>query len=326
MRVWNTVEAIRDASAREWASRALTRVTETLGRKSGRGRGRFCRYPRPLQAAHPAGGGDTTLKPYPLPLKLPPFPTTAKPTVSDADRIFAQPLPQVPDFVFNEAVVRVFPDMIKRSVPGYPAIVENLGVIAARFAQPNTRLYDLGASLGAVTQALRRHVTVPGCQVVAVDNSEAMVSRCREYLDAQGSMFQELLPVQVLEADILELTLQPASVVALNFTLQFVAPEQRQGLLERIRQSLVPGGALLLSEKLRFENPADHDLLTDLHVAFKRANGYSELEIAQKRSAIENVMKPDSFEEHRTRLLAAGFSRVVPWFQCINFASMIALP
>ncbi|MFF7708467.1 carboxy-S-adenosyl-L-methionine synthase CmoA [Pseudomonas sp. NPDC007930] len=246
--------------------------------------------------------------------------------MSDSDRIFAQPLAQVPDFVFNEAVARVFPDMIKRSVPGYPTIVENLGVLAARFAQPHTVLYDLGASLGAVTQALRRHVSSEGCRVIAVDNSAAMASRCAEYLSAQDAMFQELLPVQVREADILQLAFEPASVVALNFTLQFIPPEQRVTLLARIRQALVPGGALLLSEKLRFEDPADQALLTDLHLAFKRANGYSELEIAQKRSAIEHVMKPDSLEEHRTRLLAAGFSRVVPWFQCINFASFIALP
>ncbi|UFH48200.1 carboxy-S-adenosyl-L-methionine synthase CmoA [Pseudomonas sp. KNUC1026] len=244
----------------------------------------------------------------------------------DSDRLFAQPLAQVPDFVFNEDVVRVFPDMIKRSVPGYPAIVENLGVLAGQFAKPRTALYDLGASLGAVTQALRRHVTTEGCHVVAVDNSAAMVSRCSEYLKAQDAMFQELLPVQVIEADILQLNWQPASVVALNFTLQFIAPEQRLALLKAIRQALVPGGALLLSEKLRFAEGADQALLNDLHLAFKRANGYSELEIAQKRSAIENVMKPDSAEEHRERLLAAGFSRVVPWFQCINFASFIALP
>jgi tRNA (cmo5U34)-methyltransferase len=244
----------------------------------------------------------------------------------EPDRLFAQPLSQVPDFAFNEDVVRVFPDMIKRSVPGYPTIVENLGVLAAQFAQPDTALYDLGSSLGAVTQALRRHVRSDGCRVIAVDNSQAMVERCREYLNAQDSMYQELLPVQVVEGDILALEFKPASVVALNFTLQFIAPAQRLELLTRIRQALVPGGALILSEKLRFNDPAEQQLLGDLHIAFKRANGYSDLEIAQKRSAIENVMKPDSLEENRERLLAAGFSRVVPWFQCLNFASMIALP
>ncbi|MCF7203307.1 carboxy-S-adenosyl-L-methionine synthase CmoA [Pseudomonas oligotrophica] len=242
------------------------------------------------------------------------------------DRIYATPQARVADFVFNEDVARVFPDMIKRSVPGYPTIVENIGVLAAQFAQPDTRLYDLGCSLGAVSQALRRHVRTQGCRVVAVDNSPAMVERCREYLHAQDSMFQELLPAEVIEADILALEFQPSSLVALNFTLQFIPPEQRSALLGRIRQALLPGGALILSEKLRFEDEDEQQLLTSLHVAFKRANGYSELEIAQKRSAIENVMKPDSLATHRQRLLDAGFSSVVPWFQCLNFASLIALP
>jgi len=244
----------------------------------------------------------------------------------EPDRLFATPLAQPQDFVFNEDVVRVFPDMIKRSVPGYPTIVENIGVLAAQFAQPNTCLYDLGCSLGAVTQALRRHVKTDNCQVIAVDNSAAMVERCREYLHGQDSMFQELLPVEVIEADVLALDFRPASLVALNFTLQFIPPERRPALLHAIRHALVPGGALILSEKLRFEDEQEHDLLTNLHIAFKRANGYSELEIAQKRSAIENVMKPDNLETHRQRLLDAGFSKVVPWFQCLNFASLIALP
>lgn len=242
------------------------------------------------------------------------------------DRLYATPQPQVSDFAFNEDVVRVFPDMIKRSVPGYPTIVENLGVLAAQFAQPSSALYDLGCSLGAVTQAMRRHVKSDGCRVIGVDNSAAMVARCHEYLHAQDSMFQELLPYELIEGDILALDFQPASVVALNFTLQFIEPERRLELLTRIRQSLLPGGALILSEKLRFEDEAEQALLTDLHIAFKRANGYSELEIAQKRSALENVMKPDSLQQHRERLLAAGFRQVTPWFQCLNFASLVALP
>lgn len=242
------------------------------------------------------------------------------------DRIYATPQPQVSDFAFNEDVVRVFPDMIKRSVPGYPTIVENLGVLAAQFAQPGSALYDLGCSLGAVTQAMRRHVKSEGCRVIGVDNSAAMVTRCHEYLHAQDSMFQELLPYELIEGDILALDFQPASVVALNFTLQFIEPERRLELLTRIRQSLLPGGALILSEKLRFEDEAEQALLTDLHITFKRANGYSELEIAQKRSALENVMKPDSLQQHRERLLAAGFRQVTPWFQCLNFASLVALP
>ncbi len=164
------------------------------------------------------------------------------------DRLFARPLPHVPDFAFNEDVARVFPDMIKRSVPGYPAIVENIGVLASQFAQPDSCLYDLGCSLGAVSQALRRHIRTERCRVIAVDRSEAMTRRCREYLNTQDSLFQELLPAETITADILELALQPASLIALNFTLQFIAPEQRGNLLKRIHQALLPGGALILSE------------------------------------------------------------------------------
>lgn len=246
--------------------------------------------------------------------------------MSARDTLFDHPLSQVPDFTFNEDVARVFPDMIKRSVPGYPTIVENSGVLAAHFAQPNSLIYDLGCSLGAVTQAMRRHVRQPGCQIVAVDNSSAMVERCREYLLAQDAMYQELLPAKVQQADILDLQLEPCSVVALNFTLQFIAPARRLELLHNIRQAMLPGGALILSEKLRFADTQEQALLNDLHLDFKRANGYSELEIAQKRRAIEKVMLPDSLDEHRQRLQQAGFSQVHLWFQCLNFASLIALP
>jgi tRNA (cmo5U34)-methyltransferase len=246
--------------------------------------------------------------------------------MSESDRLFARPQEKIADFVFNEDVARVFPDMIKRSVPGYPTIVENLGVIAAKFAQPNTVLYDLGCSLGAVSQSLRRHVQTEPTRVIAVDNSKAMVERCREYMSSQSAMYEQLLPIEVLEADILSLDLQPTSVVALNFTLQFIEPEKRLGVLQKIHEALHARGVLLLSEKIRFKSPIQQELLNNLHIAFKRANGYSEMEIAQKRSALENVMLIDSIEAHKARLQEAGFSSVTPWFQCLNFVSFVALP
>lgn len=246
--------------------------------------------------------------------------------MKETDNIFATPLEKVPDFIFNEDVVNVFPDMIKRSVPGYPTIVENIGVIAAQYAQPNSIIYDLGCSLGAVTQALRRHIKQPNCQILAIDNSAPMVKRCQEYLIAQDAMYQELVPTQVIESDILNMTWKRASVVTMNFTLQFIKPEQRLDILTTIRQHLDPQGALLLSEKLRFNDEKEQQILNNLHLAFKRANGYSELEIAQKRTAIENVMKIDTLAIHQERLLNAGFRKTILWFQCLNFASLIALP
>ena len=244
--------------------------------------------------------------------------------MSDVDKLFAAPLPQVSDFVFDHDVARVFPDMIKRSIPGYPTIVENIGVIAAHYAQTDSRIYDLGCSLGASTQSMRRHLRQEGCRIIAVDNAAAMVERCREYLSAQDAMIEELVPASVIHADILALPLEPCSVVVLNFTLQFIPPPHRLQLLSRIRQALLPGGILILSEKFRFEDAGQQDRLEEVHFAFKRANGYSDLEIAQKRSAIENVMLLDTQQAHLERLHEAGFSQAYPWFQCFNFGSIVA--
>jgi len=246
------------------------------------------------------------------------------PIVTDQpDRLFAKPLNPVPDFAFNQDVARVFSDMIRRSVPGYPLLVEQIGLLAARFTKPNSLLYDLGCSLGAVTSELRK-IKVSDARVIAVDNSAAMLERCRANL-AFTAQDNSLLPVELIQADIVQLKLQPASVIVMNFTLQFIPPDKRLDLLTRIRQSLVPGGVLILSEKLRFTDKNTQQLLTELHLDFKRQGGYSELEIAQKRDALENVMQPDSLQTHQNRLIEAGFSQVLPWFQCLNFGSLLAL-
>ncbi|WP_417681357.1 carboxy-S-adenosyl-L-methionine synthase CmoA [Pseudidiomarina aquimaris] len=241
---------------------------------------------------------------------------------SKPDAIFAEPLTQVSDFAFDQRVVEVFPDMINRSVPGYQSILQGIHQLTRRFTQPDSRLYDLGCSLGAATLAMRQGAQgVKGINMVAVDNSEAMVERCRLHLEG----YRSEIPVEVQCEDIRDTQITDASVVTMNFTLQFVPPEQRQGVLQTIYDGLKPGGVLLLSEKFKSENAAMDDVLVDLHHEFKRANGYSELEISQKRAAIENVMRIDSLEAHKQRLEEVGFSAVQVWFQCYNFAALLAV-
>ena len=124
--------------------------------------------------------------------------------------------------------------------------------------------------------------------------------------------------------DVLETRIDDASVAVLNFTLQFIDPDQRQELLCRIAGGLLPGGILVISEKISFPDPEELSLQAEWHHDFKRAQGYSELEIARKRDALENVMRPESLEQHRQRLEQAGFSRVYRWYQGFNFVSMVA--
>ncbi|MGX9418348.1 carboxy-S-adenosyl-L-methionine synthase CmoA [Vibrio sp. RC27] len=237
------------------------------------------------------------------------------------DTIYSAPINKMGDFTFDERVAEVFPDMIQRSVPGYSNIISAIGMLSERFVTPDSQLYDLGCSLGAATLSMRRHINKPGCKIIGVDNSHAMVERCKLHVQA----YRSDTPVEIIEADILDVEINNASVVVLNFTLQFLSPEDRLHLLKKIYQGLNPGGILILSEKYVFSDSQTNNLLIDLHHDFKRANGYSELEISQKRSAIENVMLPDSIEDHKQRFADIGFSSYEVWFQCFNFGSMFAI-
>lgn len=239
----------------------------------------------------------------------------------DRDRIYASPRDMIIDFRFDEDVAAVFPDMIRRSVPGYDALVPLLGLFAAQHARAGTRVYDLGCSLGAATLIMRQYINVPDCSIIAVDSAEAMIAKCRKHIGSHESG----APVTLECADIRDIEISNASLVVVNFTLQFIEPSQRQDLIERIFAGMVDGGALVIADKIIFDDPAQQSFEENLHLAFKRANGYSELEISQKRTALEKVLVPDTMETHLARAREAGFSRAYPWFQCFNFAALCAI-
>lgn len=235
------------------------------------------------------------------------------------DKIYATPHDMIVDFAFDDAVVKVFPDMIRRSVPGYTEIITLLGLLAEQYAQPGSRCYDLGCSLGAATLSMRQRIP-SDCTIVAVDNSRSMIDRCAAHIQDDGKA-----QVELHCQDIQDIEIADASVVVLNFTLQFIAVGERLSLLQNIYAGLRPGGILVLSEKLNFEDVGEQQMQESMQLAFKRANGYSELEISQKRSALEKVLLPDSFAGHQRRLQEAGFSQVYQWFQAFNFASLLAI-
>lgn len=242
------------------------------------------------------------------------------------DRIYALPQQHVGNFAFDEQVVDVFPDMIARSVPGYASILSMIEQLTTRFAQPHTHIYDLGCSLGAATLLMSRQADAT-CTIHAVDSSSAMINRLTAKLNETPTKAAPAARclVQVHLADVREFPMCNASFVVLNLTLQFVPAADREDLLRSVYLALNPGGALLLSEKICFDEPAQQSLLTELHHDFKRAHGYSDLEIAQKRTAIENRLIPETLDTHKQRLRQVGFEVVAPWFQCFNFVSILAI-
>ena len=239
------------------------------------------------------------------------------------DRIFKSEDGSEP-FRFNEAVARVFPDMLRRSIPGYAASIEAIGSLAARYVRPGTTCYDLGCSLGAATLAMRHGIDEPCCRVVAADSSPAMIERCKELIAEDDRLNGPETQVDVVESDIRDMTFTNASMIVLNYTLQFLDLADRDALLRRIHEGLNEGGILVLSEKVVDEDPQLEQLLVDLHHEHKRRHHYSALEVARKRAALENVLVPESVAAHRARLQRAGFARSAVWLRYFNFVSIIA--
>ena len=237
------------------------------------------------------------------------------------DHLYATPLGDIADFSFNESVAAVFPDMLRRSIPGYELVVAETGRLSRRFVTPGSHCYDLGCSTGATSMAIR--ACVNDARLFAIDNSPAMTEKFLERLAVESGSHS--CPINVLCEDITKTNIDNASFVALNFTLQFVPPEERSLLIKTIYDGMLPGGALVLSEKVIQEDKQLETLFVEHYHAFKRANGYSELEINQKRKALENVLKPDTLSVHCERLVEAGFRGIEVWFRYFNFISLIAL-
>lgn len=239
-------------------------------------------------------------------------------------------------FRFDDSVARVFPDMLDRSIPGYATIIAQTGLLAAQYAQPGTRLYDLGCSLGGSALAMQAAIARSdddrsSCEIIGIDSSPAMIERGRAFAEEQRNRLADrdvasrTPSVELQEGDLTTHPLANASLIAMNFTLQFIAPAAREAMMQRIADALVPGGVLILSEKVTFTDPEINAQNIAMYHAFKQANGYSALEVAQKRTALENVLVPDTLATHERRLHEAGFERIDAWFRCFNFASLIAV-
>jgi len=218
---------------------------------------------------------------------------------------------QIDPFAFDDAVTEVFPDMIRRSIPGYQTIVDMTGLIAAQWLRPTTRCYDLGCSVGATTASIVNAIGNRECEIVAIDSSAPMIKTASANVDDPRVSFEH--------ADIRDLRYRNASFVVSNFTLQFLPLEDRFPFLRNVRDGLRHDGVFVVSEKID-----DDEEFAALHVEFKRENGYSELEINQKRTALENVMMIDSQDVILARLNDAGFSHCRIWFRCLNWISILA--
>lgn len=241
--------------------------------------------------------------------------------IGGPDTIFRTPMESPSDFAFDAKVASVFDDMVDRSVPFYAEIQRMTNEMVRDFAVAGTNVYDLGCSTGTTLLGVDRAVDAP-VRLVGVDNSAEMLAKCEEKLKQHGLRHEH----QLVHADLNDrVTIENASVVLMVLTLQFVRPLHREALVRSAFEGLNQQGCLILVEKVLGENSTFNRLFIDYYYRMKKKNGYTELEIAQKREALENVLIPYRLMENRELLQRVGFSCTDVFFKWYNFCGMIAV-
>ena len=249
--------------------------------------------------------------------------TAQAPIDASVDRIFAVPRKKTQDFNFGKETTAVFDDMLLRSVPYYAEIQRMVAELVGDFASPGTQIYDLGCSTCNtflnIAQTLPPELNV---NFVGIDSSQEMLKKARQKLDEEK--FQR--PCELVCADLNQgVNISNASVVMMILTLQFVRPLVRHKMIESIQRGMTQDGCLILVEKVLGEDSTFNRLFIKHYYEMKMRNGYSEMEIAQKREALENVLVPYRLEENKTLLAEAGFRHVDVFFKWYNFCGIIAI-
>jgi tRNA (cmo5U34)-methyltransferase len=243
-----------------------------------------------------------------------------KQKVTEKDRVFSEEIKKPSDFKFGGAVAEVFDDMVCRSVPFYDEIQRMIIELAADHAKPGTNLVDLGCSTGTTMIGIDPLVD-KDVRFIGVDDSQAMLERCELKLHEVNIT----RPYELRRADLHEdVVIENSSVVILCLTLQFVRPIYREKLLKRIYEGLVKGGVLIVSEKILAEDSLFNRDFISYYYDYKRRNDYSDMEISQKREALENVLIPYKLSENIKMLNEAGFNSVETFFKWYNFSGFIA--
>lgn len=238
------------------------------------------------------------------------------------DEYFKQKQETIKSFEFNNKVAEVFDDMVSRSVPFYDEIHRIITDILDRTYHEEGLIYDLGCSTGTTISIMDKFLMTKGKQAkfIGIDNSSSMLEKCEEKIRKNNIRNAKLICDSIENVD-----LQQSKMIVMNYTLQFIEKEKRPKLLKKIQESLDKNGIFIFSEKIESNNIAINDLLTELYYDFKRRNGYSELEISQKREALENVLVPLTPEEQLIHLKDAGFKKVDVLFRWYNFACFIGI-
>ena len=243
-------------------------------------------------------------------------------TPKSKDTIYSDPQEQFRPFQFDQRVAHAFNDMISRSVPYYQDLQTLVLRLLEPYLQADHTILDCGCATGTSIHSISTAFPKLPLTFYGIDNSNSMLDSAKQtcrHLPNHQSVHFECVSLETWTS------IPDHNITLLILTLQFLDPKNRLSFLQRLSEKAESGSIIILIEKIAIPNPNLSRHYTDLHHGFKKDQGYSDLEIAQKRDAIETVLIPLSLEENLTLLHQAGYTKTDVFFKWLNFAGILAI-
>jgi tRNA (cmo5U34)-methyltransferase len=221
------------------------------------------------------------------------------------------------DFSFREHAA-TFDRHIKDSIPGYANLVKRIIRDSRRFIQPHTNVYDLGCSTGRTLAKVSRanRTSRDGVTYIGVDCEPGFEPLWLRRLGTD---------LRLRIGDARTCSLDNASLVISQFTVQFIPPMYKRGLLRRIYENLVEGGALMIAEKTLADTARLQDVMTFSYYDHKLERGFTAEQIIEKERQLRGQMTCMSEAELREALRQAGFTETERVWGEAPFAGFLAL-
>lgn len=216
---------------------------------------------------------------------------------------------------FDQEVTRCFDNMLERSIPEYENMRDLVTRMACHYARIGTGIIDVGCSNGNAIAPLVRKFG-GDLEYLLLDTSKPMLEECKKRL---GNL-------DIRHWDITKgLPNFNASVILSILTLQFTPIEYRQKIIKSIYEQLLPGGALILVEKV-LGNTEDIDaIFVEEYYAIKSENAYTKDQIETKRKSLEGVLVPITAKWNESMIKDAGFRKLDCFWRYLNFAGWVAI-
>jgi tRNA (cmo5U34)-methyltransferase len=224
-------------------------------------------------------------------------------------------------WTFDDDVTAAFDDMLRRSIPDYETMRAACVDIACKFVRPRTAVVDLGCSRGEAMSELIRRYGLDN-HFVGVEVSEPMLQTCRERFAHEINAGYVAIESLDLRSEYPQVQ---ASVTLCVLTLQFTPIEYRLQILKRIYDHTLPGGALILVEKIIGSTATLDQLMVETYYRLKSEHGYSQDQIERKRLSLEGVLVPVTADWNREMLRSAGFTEIDAFWRWFNFAGWVAV-